>query len=329
MEDGFGSTLCTPQKGVTMAHLIGIDVGGTSIKAGLFSGDGKLLGVKSVPTGALDNAEEFAKVNAGLHELIEAHNVDVSDIVGVGLDVPGPVDSLGNVGMLANIKLDATAFSDAIKASFPGARLAFINDANAAALGEAWVGAGRGQTDFVMITLGTGVGGGIISGGRLIAGHVGAGGEIGHITVNPGETEHCGCGRRGCLEQYSSASGIVRLYKQECAKRGEEPAELKGPSDSYTVFQRLAAGSAAAEIAINRMCEYLAIAMSQLSAVVDPAIFVIGGGVVGSFDVFKEQLGEKYRATTLLPTRCSMIVPAELGNEAGMYGSAYCAMQLL
>ena len=117
MEDGFGPTLCTPQKGVTMAHLIGIDVGGTSIKAGLFSGDGKLLGVKSVPTGALDNAEEFAKVNAGLHELIESYNVDVADIVGVGLDVPGPVDSLGNVGMLANIKLDAAAFSDAISFS--------------------------------------------------------------------------------------------------------------------------------------------------------------------------------------------------------------------
>ena len=312
-----------------MAHLIGIDVGGTSIKAGLFSVDGKLLDVTTVPTGALDNEAEFAKVNEGLQALIASRGVDVADIVGVGLDVPGPVDSLGNVGMLANIKLDAPAFSDAIKAAFPQARLAFVNDANAAALGEAWVGAGRGQTDFVMITLGTGVGGGIVSGGRLIAGHVGAGGEIGHITVNPTETEHCGCGRRGCLEQYSSASGIVRMYKQECAARGEEPAELKGPSDSYTVFKQLAAGSQAAEIAVNRMCEYLALAMSQLSAVVDPAIFVIGGGVVGSFDVFKEYLGEKYRATTLLPTRCSMIVPAELGNEAGMYGSAYCAMQLL
>ena len=312
-----------------MAHLLGIDVGGTSIKAGLFTDEGELVKESNIPTGALDNADEFKKINDALKLLVSQEHVSINDIVGIGLDVPGPVDSAGNVGMLANLVMDGTAFKAALLSAFPNAQLAFVNDANAAALGEAWAGAGKGVTDFVMLTLGTGVGGGVVSNGQLIAGHVGAGGEVGHITVNLDEPETCGCGRHGCLEQYSSATGLVRLYKREMSYAKKELPEFTGPIGAYTVFQELEKGSTEAKNAVSQMVEYLAFAMAQMSAVVDPEMFVIGGGVAGSFDVFKDELAAKFREFALTPCANTKIVHAALGNQAGMYGSAYCALQLL
>lgn len=315
-----------PQKGLIMAHLLGIDVGGTSIKVGLFTDEGELLKESNIPTGAIDNEAEFKNINDNLKLLVQNENVSVSDVVGIGLDVPGPVDSSGNMGMLANIKMDPVGLKASLIGAFPNAKLAFVNDANAAALGEAWMGAGKGVSDFVMLTLGTGVGGGVVSNGKLVAGNVGAGGEVGHITVRLDETETCGCGRRGCLEQYSSATGLVRLYKQEMEAAGKE---LPDSLEAYTVFQALDAGSPEAKAAVSHMVEYLAFAMAQMSAVVDPEMYIIGGGVAGSFDVFAAELTAKFREFALTPCAGTKIVHATLGNQAGMYGSAYCAMQLL
>ena len=236
-----------------MAHLFGIDVGGTSIKVGLFTTEGELVKESNIPTGAIDNEAEYKNITDSLKLVAAQEHVSVNDILGIGLDVPGPVDSSGNMGMLANIKMDPVGLKAALMAAFPAAKLAFVNDANAAALGEAWMGAGKGVSDFVMLTLGTGVGGGVVSNGKLVAGNVGAGGEVGHITVRLDETRTCGCGRHGCLEQYSSATGLVRLFKAEVAAAGEELPELPGPIGAYTVFQELAKGSAPAKAAVSQM----------------------------------------------------------------------------
>ena len=175
-----------------MSCVLGIDIGGTSIKAGLFTPEGKLVEVKKIPTGAIDDEKAFAEVCEGLSSLVVGAGFLPDDVTAVGLDIPGPVDDSGRVGMLPNIRLDPDGLKTAIKHEFGNAALAFVNDANAAALGELWQGSARDLSSFVMVTLGTGVGGGVVTGGKLVSGAFGAGGEIGHITVNAGETRVCG-----------------------------------------------------------------------------------------------------------------------------------------
>ncbi len=311
-----------------MQYVLGIDVGGTSIKAGIFTLDGQLKEVRTIPTSDLTKPEAFDEVTDGLSNLVSAVDATIADVAAVGLDIPGPVDAEGKVGFLPNIKLDPDGFKNALRSTFMNAKLAFVNDANAAALGEMWMGGAKGVKNFIMLTLGTGVGGGVVLNGQLVAGAVGAGGELGHLTMNYEETRTCGCGRRGCLEQYASASGIVTLYKDACAKAGATPCELSGRSDSYSVFKAMAAGDVCAREAISQMLEYLARAMAQLSCAVDPEMFVIGGGVVGSFDVFKDELTERFQNHCLPICRNTKIVPAALGNQAGMYGAALCALQV-
>ena len=288
-----------------MECVLGIDIGGTSIKAGLFSVEGKLLATETIPTGRLEGEAAFGEVTTGLLRLVTSEGREASDVRAVGLDVPGPVDDQGRIGMLANITLDADGLKDAILRTFPGAALAFINDANAAALGELWQGSAKDVSSFVMVTLGTGVGGGVVCGGRLVSGAFGAGGEIGHITVREGEERVCGCGRRGCLEQYASAKGIVYLYRKACR-----------------------AGDEAAAAAIDTMVDRLGYALAQISCVVDPECFLIGGGVAGGFDLFGEKLQDAFRGHCLKPSAGAEIRACSLGNEAGMYGAAYSALQV-
>lgn len=310
-----------------MDKVLGIDIGGTSIKAGMFSIEGELQAATKIPTGEIVSEAAFAVVTEGLKKLLQDNGVSANDVVGVGLDVPGPVDDNGKVGMLANIELDAEGLKAALKRAFPRAGLAFVNDANAAALGELWQGTAKAANSFVLIAIGTGVGGGVVTGGKIVSGAFGAGGEIGHITVNRDETATCGCGRRGCLEQYASASGIVRVYKQECAARGIEPVKLDGPTDTLSVFSACREGDEAAQAAISCMCDYLGFAMAQISAVMDPQMYLIGGGVGGGFKMYAEELRAAFRKYCLAPSAGTRILPASLGNDAAMYGSAFQAMQ--
>lgn len=310
-----------------MDKVLGIDIGGTSIKVGMFSTEGELQAATKIPTGEIVSEAAFAVVTEGLKKLLEDNGATPEDVVGVGLDVPGPVDDDGKVGMLANIELDPEGLKAALKRTFPRANLAFVNDANAAALGELWQGTAKDAASFVLIAIGTGVGGGVVTAGKIVSGAFGAGGEIGHITVNRDETATCGCGRKGCLEQYASASGIVRVYKQECEKRGTEPVALDGPTDTLNVFKACRAGDEAAQAAISGMCDYLGFAMAQISAVMDPQMYLIGGGVGGGFKLYAEELRAAFRKYCLAPSASTRILPASLGNDAAMYGSAFQAMQ--
>jgi glucokinase len=310
-----------------MAYVLGIDVGGTSIKAGLFSDEGQLLAVSKVPTGSLVSEAAFAQVTEGLKKLVHNNGGDPEDVVAVGLDVPGPVDEKGEVGLLPNVMLDPSGLKAALLRAFPEAKLAFVNDANAAALGELWQGTARGAKSMVLVALGTGVGGGIVCDGKLVAGAFGAGGEIGHITVNRDETLVCGCGRCGCLEQYASAKGIVRIYKEECEFENQEPVKLDGPTDTLSVFNAAREGDKAAEAAIAQMTDYLGFALSIISTVIDPELYLIGGGVGEGFDFFADQLRASFHEHCFAPSASARILPASLGNQAAMYGSAYQALQ--
>ena len=311
-----------------MDMVLGIDVGGTSIKAGLFTPEGELLEERKIPTPALVDVAAYATVTEGLDKILAAHDATAADVIACGLDVPGPVADDGTVGLLANIKLDPEGFVGALAAEFPNASIAFVNDANAAALGEMWAGVAQGVSSYVLIALGTGVGAGVVVGGRLIAGSFGAGGEIGHITLNRDETRTCGCGRRGCLEQYASAQGIVRLYLEECERRGVTPVNVEHATDTLSVFRALAGGDECAKLAVDKMCDYLALAMSQISCIVDPEMYLIGGGVAGAFATFAPELREKFAEYALKPCKEARIEAASLGNQAAMYGCAYEALRL-
>lgn len=309
-----------------MNRVFGIDVGGTSIKIGLFEEGGELVATEEVPTGALLTEDDFAKVTGALGRVLEQNGAAPEEVCAIGLDIPGPVDAEGRVGMLPNIQLDDKGLRAAIQDSFGAARLAFVNDANAAALGELWQGAARGVGSAVLVALGTGVGAGVIVDGRVVAGAFGAAGEIGHLTVNRSETRVCGCGRCGCLEQYASATGVVRMYRERCEAAGATPAPLTGPTDTLSVFRAAEHGNEVAADVIFSMADYLGYALAQVSCVVDPEVYLIGGGVGKGFGFFGERLRSAFRHYCLATSAGTRIVQASLGNAAAMYGCAYQAL---
>ena len=218
-------------------YYIGIDVGGTSVKEGLFDEDGNLLAKASVPTPPIVDAAGFAAVTEAIDQVVAKAQIPRAFVAGIGLAVPCPIPASGDAKVKANIAINLPELRIAIQEHCPDAVVKYENDANAAAMGEAWLGSAKGVQNVVMVTIGTGVGGGVIVNGDVVSGVVGAGGEIGHMCLNPDEERTCGCGGHGHLEQYSSATGVVSNYLAECKKAGVEPIELTGPSDSKDVFQ--------------------------------------------------------------------------------------------
>lgn len=308
-------------------YYIGVDVGGTSVKLGLFDEEGDLLGKTSVPTPSLACGEGHAAVVGGIEQLMAGVQQPMLFVRGIGLAVPCPVPASGVITMAANIEIDAPALKEALKVRCPHALVRYVNDANAATMGEVWRGSAQGHRSMVMVTIGTGLGGGVVVNGDVIDGAFGAGGEIGHICVNPAEERACGCGLHGCLEQYASASGVVNNYLRVCEERGVEPVELVGPSDSRSVFDAARAGDETALAAIDVTMDYLSLGLQIISAVVDPEVYVLGGGASASADMFLDSLRKKYAARAFPASRATAIEVASLGNDAGIFGAAYVALR--
>lgn len=306
---------------------IGLDVGGTSVKMGLFDAQGTLIGQGSVPTPPLIDVAGYAAVTDGIANLLADSSVACDAVRGIGLAIPCPVPADGIIRMQANIQINAPGLEAALMRRCPNAVVKFENDANAAAMGEIWAGTARGKKNCVFVTIGTGVGGGIVVDGKVVSGAFGAGGEIGHMCLNPTEERVCGCGGTGHLEQYASATGIVTSYNAECAARGQEPVKLSGPSDSRSVFAAASAGDQAAWAAIDVMCDYLGRALAIIANVVDPEAFVLGGGTSNSSDLFLDRLEASYRRYALPVSSETPIEIASLGNDAGIFGAAYVALQ--
>lgn len=304
-------------------YVFGIDVGGTTVKCGLFTTEGVVLDKWEIRTnkengGASILGDIAASINAKLAE----KKIDKSVVKGVGIGVPGPVKGDGTVLTCVNLGWGKFNVNEEMS-KLVGLPVAAGNDANVAALGEMWKGGGQGYQDVVMITLGTGVGGGIILDGKIWAGSNGAGGELGHMIVNPDETDICGCGGHGHLEQYASATGIVRMAKKELAANDAATTLRKYENlSAKNVFDEAKAGDAVAAVLVDKLCAILAGALTHVAATVDPQVFVIGGGVSKAGEILTEGLKKHYNQNLLSALYNKEFRLATLGNDAGIYGSA-------
>ena len=300
----------------------GVDVGGTTVKMGLFEEDGTILDKWEIATDISEEGKAILpNIAASLEKKIEEHGLLKEDIIGVGVGVPAPVTSEGIVNGSANLGWKYKEVKRELE-EMTGLKAAIGNDANVAALGEMWKGGGAGEKNMVMVTLGTGVGGGVIIGGRVLVGEHGGGGEIGHICVNYEETDHCGCGNRGCLEQYASATGIVRLAKQKLGQEMRPTILNKEDVTAKDVFDAVKAGDEVAKEIAVAFGRYLGYGLANLATVVDPAVFVIGGGVSKAGEVLIPYIREPDMERAFFANRNVKFVLAELGNDAGICGSA-------
>ena len=303
-------------------YCFGIDVGGTTVKMGLFTTEGELLDKWEIPTRKEDGGAYILNdVAASVEAKLAEKNIEKDDVAGAGIGVPGPTLDTGYVSICVNLgwkdKNPANELSELLSIPVKAG-----NDANVAALGEMWKGGGEGYLDVVLLTLGTGVGGGIIIDGHAVVGAHGAGGEIGHITVRDDETEACGCGRKGCLEQYASATGLVRLAKRYFEKNTKNSILTGKEITAKEVFDAAKAGDAAALEITEEFGAYLGQALVNLAATVDPAVFVIGGGVSKAGDILLETVRKYFYDHAFYGNQKTKITLATLGNDAGIYGAA-------
>lgn len=304
-------------------YCFGVDIGGTTVKMGLFSAEGELIDKWEIPTRTEHEGEAILPdVAASIQKKTEEAKIVVSEIAGVGVGIPGPVDGQGRVQSTANLGWGYKEVKRELQELIGGIRVEAGNDANVAAMGELWLGAGRGEKNVVMVTLGTGVGGGIVVDGRMLVGENGAGGEIGHICVNPHEKEACGCGLHGCLEQYASATGIARLAGRRLAANADETVLRGGELDAKAVFDAVKEGDAVAMEIAAEFGRYLGEAMAELAVIVNPAVIIIGGGVSKAGSVLLPYIEEPFRRKAFFADRDTRFVLASLGNDAGICGAA-------
>lgn len=314
-----------------MKYCIGIDVGGTTIKTGIFEAEGRLLKKWEIPTRKGDGGTQFLKdVAASIREALQELSIPMEDVLGAGMGVPGPVVANGYVEVCVNLGLHKCYPAKLLSEELSGMKVVLGNDANVAALGEMWQGAGKGHGSLCMVTLGTGVGGGIVCDGKIIPGVHGSGGEIGHIRVVDGEPETCNCGGHGCLEQYASATGIVRVAKRKLAETLRDSA-MRAFGEQLTakdVCDCAKAGDAVALESIRYSMRKLSGVLAHVAMTTDPKLFVIGGGVskAGTFltDMIEENLRDY---TRLIDDPDRRVVLAELGNDAGIYGGAKMVLE--
>lgn len=306
-----------------MRYCFGVDVGGTTVKLGFFDEEGNLLEKWEIPTRTEDNGKHILPdVAASILDKMKEREVTREDIVGVGIDAPGPIDAKGTVYVAVNLGWGTFSLKNELQ-SLLNLPVEAGNDANVAALGEMWKGGGQGYSNVVVVTLGTGVGGGIIVDGKILSGATGSGGEIGHIHVMDSETEPCNCGNCGCLEQYTSATGIVRLAKRRLAEDDKSSVLRECANISAkTVFDAVKDGDELAIEVAERFGQILGKALAGIAAVVNPEIFVIGGGVSKAGPILLDYIQKNYMQAAFTGARGALFSLATLGNDAGIYGAA-------
>ena len=298
-------------------------MGGTTVKLGFFDEEGNLLEKWEIPTRTEDHGKNILPdVAASILDKMKEREVSREEIAGVGIGAPGPIDAKGTVYVAVNLGWGTFSLKNELQ-SLLNLPVEAGNDANVAALGEMWKGGGQGYSNVVAVTLGTGVGGGIIVDGKILSGATGAGGEIGHIHVMDDETEACNCGNCGCLEQYTSATGIVRLAKRRLAE-DDKPSVLResGNISAKTVFDAVKDGDELAIEVAERFGKILGKTLAGIAAVVNPEIFVIGGGVSKAGPVLLDYIQKNYTLYAFSGSRGALFALATLENDAGIYGAA-------
>lgn len=309
--------------------IIGIDLGGTTTKFAILNQEGEVQNKWSIETDISENGEKIVpNIIESIKHHLELYKLTTEDFLGIGMGSPGTVDK-DNGTVIGAYNLNWKTLQLIRKQIQEGTGLPFFidNDANVAALGEQWVGAGNQEPDVVFITLGTGVGGGLISDGRLLHGALGAAGEIGHVTIEPNGYQ-CTCGKKGCLEQYTSATGVVRMARdmsEEYAGQSDLKYQIDDGQEitAKLVFDLAKENDSFATMVVDRAAFYLGLALGNVANLLNPSTIVLGGGVsrAGSFLADKV---EKELQNITFPTirEITKVKIAELGNDAGVIGAA-------
>ncbi|MBQ3602033.1 MAG: ROK family glucokinase [Lachnospiraceae bacterium] len=302
----------------------GVDVGGTTVKIGLFTESGELKDKWEIVTRKEEGGSLIlSDIADSLKQKLSEKKIKNENIYGIGIGIPGPITAEGTVLKCVNLGWGIFNVAEEVEKLTGISNVKVGNDANVAALGEMWKGGGKGHKNIVMLTLGTGVGGGIIIDGNILTGSKGAAGEVGHITVNYDEEDTCNCGKRGCLEQFASATGIVKEAKRLLliSDKSSKLRELQYLS-AKSIFDAAKEGDELANELVNQLAKYLGIAASHIAAVVDPEAFVIGGGVSKAGEILTTRIKENYEKNVMFALKNKEFKLAELGNDAGIYGCA-------
>lgn len=310
-------------------YSIGIDIGGTTVKLGLFNNEGELLYKWEIETRKIENGKYIlSDISQSINTILEERNISKDEVLGAGVGVPGPIKDDGTVLGCVNLGWSVFNVSTAL-GELLNIPVRVANDANIAALGEMYKGGGKGYKNMIMVTLGTGVGGGVIINNHVIAGATGAGGEIGHINVNPHEKVSCNCGRKGCLEQYASATGIARLAK-EILEREICDSKLRGIENitAKDVFDLAKEKDELSIKVIEKFSAILGRALSNIACICNPEVFVIGGGVSNAGDMLLNSIKKHYSENAFYATSNTEFKLATLGNDAGIFGGAKLAGEI-
>ena len=305
-----------------MKYGFGIDVGGTTVKLAYFDQEGNMLDKWEIPSVTADNGKQILPdIANSVQNYLKEHNIPREQIIGLGIVVPGPVNDVGDVNCCVNLGWGKFNIHETLK-ELTGFPVVAGNDATVAAVGECWKGGGQGYQNMVFVTLGTGVGGGIVIGGKAVHGAHGAGAEIGHIVINRDETEACGCGKRGCVEQYCSATGIVRIAKQFLAK-SDRASEMRGVEKltAKDIFDAAANGDILATEALEQVYAYMGEFLANVCCVADPDMVVFGGGVSNAGEPLLEGVKKYFEHYAFHACRETKFALATLGNDAGAYGA--------
>lgn len=304
-------------------YCFGIDVGGTTVKIGLFTLEGNVIDKWEIATrkedGGINILPDVAKA---IDEKLAERNITKEEVKGIGIGVPGPITEDGTVLTCVNLGWGEFNVVNEFKKLTGFKNIKVNNDANIAALGEMWQGGGKGYKNIIMVTLGTGVGGGVIYDGKILTGVRGAAGEIGHMTVDFDEPDACNCGKHGCLEQFASATGIVRQAKKILAKSNESTLSSIENITAKDVFDAAKEGDQIALSLVDQLGRYLGVVASHIAAVIDPEAFVIGGGVSKAGTILTDLIKKHYESNVMYALKGKDFKLATLGNDAGIYGSA-------
>lgn len=305
-----------------MRYGFGVDVGGTSVKIGLFSDDGALVRKWEIPTHTENGGERILpEIAESIEECIKEYSLTKQTLLGIGIGVPGPVDGEGNVNCCVNLHWGVFNLHEEL-GKLTGLRVKAGNDANVAALGEHWQGGGKGSRSSLLVTIGTGVGGGFVLNDTVLNGAHGVAGEVGHIVVNRDEPHFCTCGKRGCVEQYASANGIVRVTEERLAN---DPAQslLRNIAKltCKDVFSCAAQGDRVAGEILEQTYAYLGEAIADACCICDPELVIIGGGVSAAGQVLLDGIHRHFQKYMFHACKNTRFALATLGNDAGIYGS--------
>lgn len=306
-----------------MKYCFGVDIGGTFVKLGLFTAEGELLDKWQIPTRREDESSHvLPDIAAALEAKLEEKGIAKADVAGIGFGTPGPVTEDGVAVCPANLDWVNKPVAKELT-ELTGLPARGGNDVNVAGLGEMWRGGAKGYKNVVVVPIGTGVGAAIICNGKIITGARGAAGEVGHIHVDDEIQEPCGCKAVGCVEQFSSATGLVRMAKKAITE-SDRATTLRDLEEvtAKDVIDAAKAGDAVADEIFDKFCNYLGYSLAATAAVIDPEIFIIGGGVSKAGQVLVDRVQGYFKKYAWPGIRGIKFALAELGNDAGIYGAA-------